>query len=208
MSKSQTGHLRPDRRHAPTVVLQDDGLVMKSYDNCPVWLRHTVGRLAVSREWWALRQLEGSRHAPRAIARPNPWSIVTEYIPGIPLESLNPGTVDPHELLREARSLLDDLAKSGVVHADLGHDHWQSFGRECNLIWSDRKALVAIDFAGALPLSSNPLTNRFAQLLRGHDLLLESKIVFHFGADLGGKRAPQVEWSPGTWELLRFLGKI
>lgn len=200
--------LRPDRHHAPTVLLQDDGLVLKSYDNCPAWLRHSVGRLAVGREWWALCRLEGSRHAPRAIARPNPWSIVTEYIPGTPLESLAPGVVDPGELLREARSLLHDLGEAGVVHADLGHDHWQSFGRECNLIWSNEKTLVAIDFAGAFAMSANPVTARFARLLRGHDLLLESKIVFHFGADPGGRRAPQVEWNAGTWELLRILGKI
>lgn len=201
--------LRAPRRHAPSVEQIKSGEVRKSYADCPFWLRNSVGRLAIGRECWALERLRSSKHAPRLVKRPDPFTVVTEFIEGQPLERLLPGEIDPDRLLNQAASLLHDLRAAGVVHADLGHDHWQSFGRECNLIWTRRETLVAIDFAGALPLQSGfPLLSRLTDLMQRHDQLLLSKIVFHFGAGVEGQNFPEVRWKQGTWELLRLLGKV
>lgn len=201
--------LRPPRPYAPSVELTEAGEVLKSYRNSPFWLRNTVGRLVVRRECWALERLQKSAHAPKLFGRPDPFTVATEYIEGQPLEKLTPGDLDPERLWEQAVSLLQDLKLAGVVHADLGHDHWQSFGRECNLIWTPKETLVAIDFASALPLRSGlPLISRLAGLLHRHDQLLLSKTVFHFGATAQPNEFPQVYWKPGTWELLRVLGKV
>lgn len=201
--------LRPPRRHAPTVELTENGQVRKTYTDCPFWLKNSVGRLAVNRECWALERLRESTHAPRLLSRPDPFTVVTEYIEGRALETLTRDDVDPRRLHSQALSLLNDLATSGVVHADLGHDHWQSMGRECNLIWTSDDTLVAIDFAGSVPIHSRfSLMNRLGALLHRHDQLLLAKLAFHFGEKCPVGKFPQTDWHQGTWELLRALGKL
>lgn len=203
--------LRPARKHAPTVrliSLSAEPFVQKSYRDCPPLIRETVGRLALQRECWALTRLESSGHAPRLIARPDRFTIETEYVAGTPLEKLEPAQVDPDRLLDQGRSLLETLKEAGIVHGDLGHDFWQSLGRESNLIWTVDERLVAIDFAGSLPLRlpSRPLRNLSSALHR-HDQLLLSKIGHHFCPQRLGRTA-EVDWPVGLWDLLRFLGKV
>jgi hypothetical protein len=131
---------------------------------------------------------------------------VTEFVEGIPLE--RSPQLDSSKLLNEARSLLNDLEKAGVVHGDLGHDHWQSMGRECNLIWTEPQRLVAIDFAGSLPTTSNffPLKKLF-EALRHHDRLLTAKLSHHFPVVLD-RPLETPDWPLGRWDLLRLLGKL
>ena len=201
--------LREPRPHAPSVERTPDGLVRKSYDNCPPLLRWSVGRLAISRECWALQKLAGSLHVPRLVSRPNPWTMVSEFVKGTPLESLPPEDA-PHNLLMEqTRSLLFDLREAGVVHGDLGHDHWQDMGRETNLIWSSDSRLVALDFAGSLPLNpSLPGFRAVSRALHLHDRLLQTKIAYHFCPEMENWTAEQTRWPLQVWELLRFLGKL
>lgn len=167
-----------------------------------------MGRLALQRECWALRRLESSGHAPRLIDRPDSFTIETEYVAGTPLEKLNPAQVNAEKLFDQGCSLLETLKRAGIVHGDLGHDYWQSMGRESNLIWTADERLVAIDFAGSLPLHLpfTPLRN-LCQALHHHDGLLLSKIGHHFRPERLGKTA-EVDWPVGLWDLLRFLGKV
>jgi RIO-like serine/threonine protein kinase len=199
--------LRPARRQAPTVELLEtpEGLaVRKSYRNCSLMVREVVGRLAIHRECWALRELEGCHHAPTLWSRPDRYSMICEYIEGTPLEHLSPTQVDPARLEQQAHSLLEALTKAGLAHGDLGHDHWQEMGRECNLIWTPDQRLVAIDFAGAVPLQA-PLN--LGQALHRHDRLLATKISHHFRPE-HMRRSEGVDWPLGLWELLRMLGKV
>lgn len=206
-----TFDLRPARRDAPTVRLMSHSsgpFVRKSYRHCPLFLRETVGRFAVQRECWALARLGETGHAPALLGQPDRFTVEMEYVEGTPLEKLQPGEFDPEKLLREAHSLLAALNKAGLAHGDLGHDHWQSMGRESNLIWSSEERLVAIDFAGSVPL--HPPTaffRRLARALQHHDRLIITKLAYHL---VPQKLSPSeaAQWPLGLWDLLRLLGKI
>jgi predicted unusual protein kinase regulating ubiquinone biosynthesis (AarF/ABC1/UbiB family) len=142
------------------------------------------------------------------LAQPDRFTIETEYVAGTPLEKLDPAQVNADKLFDQGLSLLQTLRKAGIAHGDLGHDHWQSMGRESNLIWTTDERLVAIDFAGSLPLGLpfRPLRN-FCQALHHHDRLLLSKIGHHFCPERLGRSA-EVDWPVGLWDLLRLLGKV
>lgn len=203
--------LRPNRKDAPCVqrIQTSTGYsVRKSYENCSALLRETVGRWAIGRECWALEKLSASSHTPTLLSRPNRYTMVCEFVEGTPLEQLNPKSINLQELRKQAESLLADLEEVRVAHGDLGHDHWQAMGRESNLIWTPDERLVAIDFAGALPLDSQwPIFRSLGAALRCHDLLLRDKLQHHFP---GFPQGPAVglDWPMSLWDLLRTLGKI
>lgn len=116
--------------------------------------------------------------------------------------------MDAQKMAHQALSLLQDLESAGVAHGDLGHDHWQSMGRESNLIWTENEELVVIDFAGAVPLESSlPLLGKIGQALGAHDSLLSAKLQFHFPHG-GNSPSPHTHWPLELWELLRVLGKL
>lgn len=203
--------LRPHRKDAPSVELIDyDGVpaVVKSYRQCNWISRNLVGPLALSIEEWALTKMASSSHSPRLISRPHRHTIISEFIDGTPLEEVNPAEIDVSHLRGQAESLLFDLNQAGVAHGDLGHDHWQTMGRECNLIYTKDRRLVAIDFAGSLPTRTRvgPLRS-VARAFQAHDRLLLDKIAFHFQTE-PVHRAQSLDWPPGLWEFLRLLKKI
>ncbi len=208
------GDFRPARPNSPRVVTglwRGQPAVSKCYAHCSWFYRQTVGRLAISRESWALEQMEGSERAPRPFARPAPWTIIMEKIEGTPLESLSPEGFEVEQLVSEAEILLRRLEIAGVVHADLGHDYWSDLGRECNLIWTPDHRLVAIDFAGSLPLLAGGWPwNRLTRALRAHDQLLTSKVLHHFAPHLKAHPAWRYpsQLDPRLWELWRLLGKL
>jgi hypothetical protein len=196
-------------KHAPAVEVTEAEVVRKSYNNCHPLIRQTVGRLAISREWWALNLLRDSPHTPRPLGRPEPWTLLCEYIPGKSLESLSIDKVEPARLIQQGRSLLADLKNAGVVHGDLGHDHWQNMGREANLIWTPESKLVAIDFAGSIPLRPElPVVGPITAALHHHDRLLETKLTHHFCPDWPPEEAEHTRWPTHLWDLLHFLGKL
>ena len=212
MSRNMSVILRAPRKDSPSVELVDrDGVpaVRKSYRHCSIFLRNTVGRLATTRECWALTRLKDSPHVPELFSRPDPYTAITEFVEGVSLEHLDPKTVEAELLANQAASLLDDLAQAGVAHGDIGHDHWQSMGREANLIWTPGNRLVAIDFAGSVPTDSpiRPLAN-LGRLLSRHDTLLKAKISHHFPTGKSMELKGHTRWPLEVWELLRFLGKL
>ncbi|MFA5509023.1 MAG: RIO1 family regulatory kinase/ATPase [Vulcanimicrobiota bacterium] len=203
--------LRPARKDSPTVRLMSNAagpFVRKSYRHCPLYLRETVGRMAVNRECRALECLKSSGHAPEFLARPDRFTVEMEYVEGTPLESLQQHQYDPELLHQQAVSLLRALEQADLAHGDLGHDHWQSMGRESNLIWTPDQRLVAIDFSGSVPLKPKfAPAKKFCLALHHHDRLLLSKVAYHFHQDRLGQ-PEQVRWPTGLWELLRLMGKI
>ena len=216
MSKQTTEvnqSLREPRPDSPTITLREqDGqkIVRKSYSHCSAALKTTVGRLAINRETWALKKLANSSHAPELIGRPNPWTMDCTYVEGTSLEQIPKGGLDFSALWQQTESLLQDFLSVGLIHGDIGHDHWQSMGRECNLIWTPEQQLVAIDFAGALPSSSRlPIIKTVCSALQKHDTLLRSKVWHHFApTDAETVPSDSISWPSGLWDLLRFLGKI
>lgn len=204
--------LRPSRPDAPDILRcqwAGQAALIKSYDHCSAVYRQTVGRLALDREWWALQRLARYQgRAPRPLIRPKPWVVVMEWVDGVPLETLSRGQVPTELLLEETEALLEDLRLAGVVHGDLGHDHWSVMGRESNVLWSGRR-LLAIDFAGCWS-TRGPL-GRVGHAMRLHDQLLQTKVLYHLGdesvADHPGWRLPS-QRTLAWWELMRCLGKV
>lgn len=207
--------LRPSRPNAPDIGVcswQGGLALLKSYHHCSAVYRHTVGRLALDREWWALGQMEGSGRAPTPLARPLPWVVLMEWIEGTPLEALRAGQFPAAKLLAEAEALLDAMTRAGVVHGDIGHDHWSVQGRESNVMVTAEGRMVAIDFAGSWSLEG-PFRpwNGIGRALHRHDQLLLTKVLYHLGDDSTrdhrGWRLPSqrpLAW----WDLMKLLGKV
>lgn len=208
--------LRPLRPNAPAIWLttwKNQQVLVKSYHQTSKVYRATVGRWAMDREWWALNLLTGTGCAPQPFMRLSPWSVAMEFVPGVPLENLERGVVPAEELIREGERLLETLAQRRLVHCDLGHDHWGSQGRECNLIWnSERRRLVAIDFSGCVQRRQdlNPWS-RLTESLSLHDGLLLTKILYQLGdeatLDHWAWKLPS-QRSVVWWKLMRTLGKV
>ena len=202
--------LRPSRSNAPNVwkgVWSGQPALVKCYQHCSPLYRKTVGRLAMSREWWALNKLASSGRSPLPLARPRPWTVVMEWVEGTPLEALEREVVPVGTLIAEAEALLASLGQAGVVHGDLGHDCWSVQGRESNLLVTDDGRMVAIDFAGCWRAGWPGL----GEAMRRHDELLLTKILYHFGdetvADHPAWRLPKQRALP-WWNLMALLGKL
>lgn len=206
--------LRSERPNSPQVIRclwNQTSVVLKTYEHCPWWYKNTVGRLAMSREWWVLKKLSGSGHAPEPICRLSPWSVVMTEVVGTSLEDLEPDFPATDKLLKQAECLLQTFQQAEIVHGDIGHDFWSDMGREANLIWTPEQRLVAIDFAGSLPLRLPWFLGSVSQALHYHDRLLLTKILYHFGRNSHPEHAAWKEsshWPIKRWELLRFLGKL
>ena len=206
--------LRAERVHSPRVIScrwEGRAVVLKTYEHCSFFYRHVVGRMAMAREWWVLNKLSGSGHAPEPVARLSPWSVVMSQVSGQSLEHLNPDQRVTDELLSEAENLLRTLAASGIVHGDIGHDFWSDMGREANLIWTHDHRLVAIDFAGSVPLRMPWPLKAVSEALHHHDRLVLTKLLYHFGRETHPEHPAWKEpsrWPIQRWDLLRFLGKL
>ncbi len=207
--------LRPSRANAPDigwVPWQGRAALLKSYHHCSPIYRHTVGRLALDREWRALRRLEGSGRAPLPLARPLPWVVVMEWIEGTPLEAVQRGQLPASHLVAETEALLATLADAGVVHGDIGHDHWSVQGRESNIMLAPGGRMVAIDFAGSWSLQGPARPwHGLGRALHQHDQLLLTKVLYHLGDESTeshpGWRLPSqrpLAW----WDLMKLLGKV
>lgn len=202
--------LRPARPNAPAIwygTWRGQRALLKCYHHCATLYRQTVGRLAMSREWWALNRMSTSGRAPRPFERPRPWTVVMEWLDGDPLETIPRGKVPALVLASEAEALLACMAKAGVVHGDLGHDCWSAQGRESNLLVTEAGRLMAIDFAGCWRADWPGV----GPLMRAHDELLLTKVLYHFGdetlAGHPGWRLPSkrpLAW----WDLMALMGKL
>ncbi len=208
-------HYRRARANSPTVevVREHDGslAVTKSYAHCSPLYRQTVGSFAVSREAWALSRLQGSGHAPALLRRTSRFSVTMEHVPGIPVEELEPKSVNSDRLLEQADSLLRAFKTAGLVHGDLGHDHWGQWGRESNLIWSADQHLVAIDFSGSFPMGRGHAPwSKLSRALELHDQLLIPKLIHRFGlpTDRSVRTRSPAEISLAVWDLWQLLGKL
>ena len=189
---------------------EGDALLLKSYHHTSAAYRQTVGRVAISREWDALTRLSGSGISPAPKWRLSPWSMVMEWVEGTSLEAS--ADLCCQTLLQQAETLLKTLEAKKLAHADLGHDFWGRTGRPSNLIWTCDQRLVAIDFAGSIPLDRGPGTFRnLAKALQLHDQLLLTKLLYHFGdpslLDHPAWKLPARRSMP-WWDLMRALGKL
>lgn len=207
--------VRPSHPKAPDiwrVSWQGEELLLKSYHHSPALYQNTVGRLAIAREWDALSRLASSRTAPAPKWRLSASSMVMQWVEGIPLESLTTQGLDCEKLLSAAQTLLKTLSDNQLAHADLGHDFWGRMGRPSNLLWTDDGRLVAIDFAGSVPLQRGPRpVKNLARALQLHDELLLTKLLYHF-PDPALKEHPAWQLpskrSIAWWDLMRALGKL
>lgn len=208
--------LRPTRPNAPEIwrtVWDGEPLLVKSYDHCSPTYRHSVGRIAIGREWWALQRLAGSGRAPQPKQLLAPWAVAMQFVEGVPLERIAPEQASALHLIAEAEGLLSELARCQIAHADLGHDYWSAQGREANLLLTAEGRLVAIDFAGCWKLDQAgwPGTRSLGRALQLHDELLITKLLYHFADD---SLANHPGWllpsgrAMAWWDLMKVLGKL
>jgi tRNA A-37 threonylcarbamoyl transferase component Bud32 len=93
-------------------------VVLKDMKTRPAWFRLLAGRIFLSREYRALRALDGIEGIPRAIARPDADSLVMEWRPGVPVMDCNKEEVRL-PALEEVAEIISQAHARGVIHGDL-----------------------------------------------------------------------------------------
>jgi len=198
--------LRPIKPPAATLRLirwRDDTVaVSKDFFASSNLYRCTVGRFLITRETAAYRRVQGVPGLPRLLDRPHPDVLVIEYVEGTEVRRL-PADALPPEALGQLRQTLDGMHRAGVLHMDLGHDSNGDFGRDTNMIWSDRGQLYLIDLAGALLL---PLPGPLFRTLARHDRMALTKLRNRFLG--GGPPEPDEVLPPWAWRLFQALRKV
>ncbi len=164
--------------------------------------RRTLGRFLIARETAAYRRLQDVPGLPRLLGRPHPDVLVLEFIEGTEVRNL-PADALPPEALGQLRRTLEGMHRAGVLHLDLGHDSNGDFGRDTNMIWSDRGQLYLIDLAGALML---PLPGPLFRTLARHDRMALTKLRNRFLG--GGPPEPDEVLPPWALRLFQTLRKI
>lgn len=93
-------------------------VVLKDLRSLPLWLRILFGRTTLTREWKAMRALDGVSGVPRVIARPDADCLVMEFCAGKPLIIFVPDTLPPSVVPRIEECVTQFHAR-GVTHGDL-----------------------------------------------------------------------------------------
>ena len=120
--------LEPPRATLRLVRWPDGSLAVTKdyYDASPLY-RLTVGRFLIGREVAAYRRLQGVPGLPRLLARPTPYLLALEFIPGTEVGALAPGAL-PEVALGQLRETLEAIHRAGILHLDLGRLGLQVLG--------------------------------------------------------------------------------
>ncbi len=145
IDKSRVRLLKASRSlaQADVYLVELDGrlLVHKDFAGKLFLWRWLIGRTVISREARAHVWLEDVQGVPRLIVRPDPYSMVMEYVQGEPLSEYkrhHPLTAD---LFSRLNRLVHEMHRNGVAHGDM---------HKRNLFRSDDGTLYILDFATAL----------------------------------------------------------
>lgn len=114
-------------------------VVLKDMKTRPAWFRLLAGRIFLSREYRALRALEGIEGIPRAVAKPDADSLVMEWRPGTPAMDWKMGEV-PLASLEKVAQIIGEAHARGVIHGDL---------HRSNILLTHEGDVTLIDWATA-----------------------------------------------------------
>ena len=106
-----------------------------------------MGRALIPREREAYQRLAGLPGVPRWLGQPNPYSMATEYLEGVPLPETDPGACTATFCAR-LQALIRAMHGRGVVHCDL----------KCleNILVTPDGWPAIVDFSSAVFNGSNP----------------------------------------------------
>jgi len=136
-------------------------LVLKDFSKKSFVIRF-IGRIQIWREEKAYRALGEVDAIPRFYGRPDPWSLVIEYVDGVRLTHYR-GMVPFKALIEELRRNIDSIHKAGVIHNDIR-------GRENIVVRKDDDKLMILDLAGAMIFKRGGLSYKlFFNVLRKVD---------------------------------------
>ncbi len=114
-------------------------VVVKELKNRPLWFRILAGRYLLRREWRALCALNNVEGVPNPVARPDSDTIVMDFFPGRPLDSLKSWQL-PDEVVPKVEALVTQIHELGVTHGDL-HGY--------NVLVNEAGEITLIDWATA-----------------------------------------------------------
>lgn len=128
---------------ADLLLVQTDGgkAVLKDFSR-KMFLIRIIGRIQIRREEMAYRALQHVAGIPRFYKKPDPYSIVIEYVDGTRLTHYK-GSVPFSQLVRELKEIIESIHEAGVIHNDIR-------GRENIVVRKDDDKLMLLDFAGAM----------------------------------------------------------
>lgn len=111
--------------------------ILKDFSGRPWWIRHSMVRIVMGREFRALRRLQGVEGIPRLLGRAGPNAILLERLSARRLPR-NRETPPPLEYFDRVQSLVGILHEKGIGHGDL---------RRLNILIDARNRPYLIDFA-------------------------------------------------------------
>ncbi len=122
--------------------------VVKDYGRRGTIFKRLLGAWLARREAAALRRAEGVSCVPRILGRPQPWTIITEFVDATPVARLQAPQLDA-TFFACLTDLIVALHERGIAHGDLEHLD--------NILVTPEMQPAVVDFAAAVMTGSNPL---------------------------------------------------
>lgn len=143
--------LRPAWRMRPDVrLLEVDGrfLVIKDYYRQANHFKRLLGQFLIQREYSAYQRLKNLHGIPRCIGLLDPWTLVSEQIPGQPAPLVDPERLD-ESFFGQLLNLVRQMHSRGVAHADVHN--------LLNILVDEYGRPALVDFTSAVLSGSNPV---------------------------------------------------
>jgi RIO-like serine/threonine protein kinase len=134
--------------------------VVKDFRTRPFVVRHTVGRVLISRECKALRRMQGIAGAPQDAFRIDACALAYRFVPGWPLNEAQLGPRLQQFFVALERVLQQVHAVAGLVHLDVR--------TSSNVLVTEQGEPVLIDFQSHL--STRWMPTRMRRWLEGFDM--------------------------------------
>ena len=163
---------RPELRR---IRLEGVDAVVKDYGRRGTVFKRLLGAWLARREEAALRRAEGVPGVPRVIARPQPWTIVLDYVDATPVTRLDAARLDAAFFARLS-GLIVALHERGLAHGDLEH-------LDNILVTLDMQPAV-VDFAAAVMAGTNPLAALAWPYVADNDLRAICKLKAQYAPEL------------------------
>ncbi len=175
--------------------------LLKDFSRRPWWVRWTVGRFVLGREFRALRRLDGQIGVPRLLGTAGPHAMLMERLAArrMPRNRERPPSAEFFDRLRR---LIDALHARGIGHGDL---------RRMNILMDEAEQPYLIDFATSVtakPGLSGWLTRWVFRRFAAVDRVTFARIKSEFYPDrLSPEERRWLTHPPLDLRLGRFLKK-
>jgi serine/threonine protein kinase len=174
--------------------------VLKHFFEHPFLVRIFWGRYIIGRERRNYRILQGIKGIPKIHFRPDPYSIIMEYVDGKRLPHLREYRLSPL-FFERLRILVKDIHNRGITHGDL---------RRKNILVAGEESPFLIDFAGAFRLKGkgNFITRAMFRRLKNVDDITVLKLQnYYLPGTLTAAETARLKNVPWYLRLGRFFKK-